>query len=62
MPEPLPSQNKISNLEKKLVSRGILKYGSPSCGVPSILEYENHVLEYDPVKKVPKVRYSVLFF
>jgi len=32
----------------------ILKYGVPSPGIPTLLEYENHVLEYDPARKVPK--------
>jgi len=32
----------------------ILKYGVPSPGIPTIIEYENHVLEYDAVRRVPK--------
>ena len=39
--------------------RKILKYGVPSPGIPTIIEYENHVLEYDPVRRVPKVRCSL---
>ena len=35
---------------------GILKYGAPCAGIPVLLEYENHVLEYDPARRVPKVR------
>jgi hypothetical protein len=33
----------------------ILKYGPPTTGIPTILTYENHVLEYDTARRVPKV-------
>jgi len=32
----------------------ILKYGVPSSAVPTLLQYDNHVLEYDPARRVPK--------
>eukprot|EP00088_Acartia_fossae_P055333 TRINITY_DN641_c0_g1_i3.p1 TRINITY_DN641_c0_g1~~TRINITY_DN641_c0_g1_i3.p1 ORF type:complete len:441 (-),score=100.24 TRINITY_DN641_c0_g1_i3:69-1391(-) len=53
-PEPKLKQNEevASSLPPKTSS--ILKYGTPSFGVNTIMKYENHVLEYDPVRKVPK--------
>jgi hypothetical protein len=39
----------------------ILKYGPPTTGIPAILTYENHVLEYDTARRVPKVGNYVIF-
>lgn len=48
--ENLPTKEfKIENKKS-----GILKYGAPTSGVSEVLQYNNHVLEYDAVKKVPK--------
>jgi len=45
---------KIDDVVRRNNTSSILKYGIPSCGVSQILEYENHILEYDPSRKVPK--------
>ena len=45
LPEPKPSRY-----------QEILKYGAPTTGIPAILTYENHVLEYDTARRVPKVQ------
>ena len=55
--ENLPTKEfKIENKKS-----GILKYGAPTSGLSEVLQYNNHVLEYDGVKKVPKVSPMEIF-
>jgi len=58
-PDLYSETNKITSTEKNddvsnSKTNSILKYGIPSCGLSHILHYQNHILEYDPSKKVPK--------
>jgi len=53
IPEAAPSTPE-SSPSLSSSAAAILKYGVPAPGLPTILEYENHVLEYDTVRRVPK--------
>ena len=59
--DPLSSQNDDNNSEAHFEpldpriqrAQSILKYGAPQSLSPGILYNENHVLEFDPIRKTP---------
>lgn len=48
-PKPLPELTPV-----QLRSEKILKYGAPTACLPDMMQYQNHVLQYDASRRTPK--------